>query len=102
MRNIASKTANIAFDRQEVKNVVIVGVSLKEWRLEFTALDPVLEKEVTYGLLTRRGQTRTWADPRRLMRFLSDRGVRHGEFRLEEGFFHEDDESTTDGDEGSD
>lgn len=93
MRKVEPKTADLAFSRREVLDVEIIGKSPKEWNLVFTAIDPVTEKEVTYGLLTRRGKLKSWADPRTLMNFLCERGIREGRFRLEEGFCSEKDDS---------
>lgn len=96
MKKIQQQSVDVAFERGEVADVEVVRRSDKEWYFTFTAEEPISRKLVKFTLLTQQGELRTWADPRRLFRFLSERGVRQGTFLL-----HEDDDDEKESDESS-
>lgn len=96
MKKIQQQSVDVAFERGEVKEVEVVRKSDREWYFTFTAEEPISGKPVQFTLLTQQGELRTWADPRRLFRFLSERGVRKGTFIL-----NEDDDDVRTSDESS-
>lgn len=96
MKKIQQQSVDVAFERGEVREVEVVRKSDREWYFTFTAEEPISGKPVQFTLLTQQGELRTWADPRRLFRFLSERGVREGTFIL-----NEDDDDVRTSDESS-
>lgn len=96
MKKIQQQSVDVAFERGEVREVEVVRKSDREWYFTFTAEEPISGKPVQFTLLTQQGELRTWADPRRLFRFLSERGVRKGTFIL-----NEDDDDVRTSDESS-
>mgnify|MGYP004449544049 CR=1 FL=1 len=96
MKKIQQQSVDVAFERGEVQEVEVVRKSDREWYFTFTAEEPISGKPVQFTLLTQQGELRTWADPRRLFRFLSERGVRKGTFIL-----NEDDDDVRTSDESS-
>lgn len=93
MKKIQQQSVDVAFERGEAREVEVVRKSDREWYFTFTAEEPISGKPVQFTLLTQLGELRTWADPRRMFRFLSERGVRKGTFILNEG---DDDVRTSD------
>jgi len=90
MKTIQQESVDLAFQRGQAKNVVVVCRSVKEWYFTFESDDPVSKKTETFALLTQRGVLRIWADPRTLFSFLKERlNVTDGKFLLIEESQHE-------------
>lgn len=84
MKLIEKSSVDSAFENHDVCAVRVIRKSEKEWYFTFDAHDPLQDQNVTYAMLTQRGKLRTWADPRNLFDFLAERGVKHGEFLIED------------------
>ncbi|MCZ2157918.1 KorA protein [Bartonella sp. 220] len=82
MKMIEQNSVDIAFNQKAAREITIVMLSEREWYFTFVADDPVTGKPNKYTLLTQRGKLRTWADPKYLFKFLHERGVIYGNFKL--------------------
>ncbi|GAA5095999.1 KorA family transcriptional regulator [Bartonella acomydis] len=84
MKMIEQNSIDRAFNQKAAREITIVMRSEREWYFTFVADDPVTGKANKYTLLTQRGKLRTWADPKYLFKFLHERGVICGNFKLNE------------------
>ncbi|GAA4657708.1 KorA family transcriptional regulator [Bartonella pachyuromydis] len=84
MKMIEQNSVDKAFNEKAAREITIVMRSEREWYFTFVADDPVTGKANVYTLLTQRGKLRTWADPKYLFKFLHERGVICGSFKLNE------------------
>lgn len=85
MEAIDQRQVDLAFRDYTVDNVTIVRRNAKCWFFTFKVVDPSTGAATLCTLKTQRGELRTWADPRSLFAFLSDRySVKVGHFILEE------------------
>ncbi|EJF97712.1 KorA protein [Bartonella taylorii] len=82
MKMIEQNSVDAAFNQKAAREVTIVMRSEREWYFTFVADDPITKKPNKYTLLTQRGKLRTWADPKYLFKFLHERGVVYGSFKL--------------------
>lgn len=86
---IEQNSVDRAFNQKAAREITIVMRSEREWYFTFVADDPVTGKANEYTLLTQRGKLRTWADPKHLFKFLHERGVVYGNFKLNRDEKHE-------------
>ncbi|WP_193061047.1 KorA family transcriptional regulator [Halomonas sp. 3A7M] len=93
MKKIQQHSVDVAFENREAADIEVIRRSDRQWYFTFKAAEPLSRKLEEYTLSTQQGELRTWADPRRLFRFLSERGVRQGTFVL-----HDEDVSHASGD----
>lgn len=89
MKMIEQNSVDRAFNQKAAREITIVMHSEREWYFTFVADDPVTGKANKYTLLTQRGKLRTWADPKYLFKFLHERGVIYGSFKLNRNEKHE-------------
>ncbi|EJF74698.1 KorA protein [Bartonella alsatica] len=89
MKMIEQNSVDIAFSQKAAREITVVMRSKREWYFTFIADDPVTGKPNKYTLLTQRGKLRTWADPKYLFKFLHERGVIYGNFKLNQDEKHE-------------
>ncbi|WP_273759190.1 KorA family transcriptional regulator [Bartonella sp. ML70XJBT.G] len=82
MKMIEQNSVDMAFNQKAAREITIVMRSEREWYFTFVADDPVTGTANEYTLLTQRGKLRTWADPKYLFKFLHERGVAYGSFKL--------------------
>ncbi|EJF80499.1 KorA family transcriptional regulator [Bartonella doshiae] len=84
MKMIEQNSVDRAFNQKAAREITVVMHSEREWYFTFVADDPVTGEPNRYTLLTQRGKLRTWADPKYLFKFLHERGVVYGSFKLNE------------------
>lgn len=85
MKQIKQDGVALAFNTKAAENVTVIMRAAREWYFTFEALDPLSGQIETYALLTKRGELRTWADPRLLFAFLEENySVTSGRFQLYE------------------
>ncbi|WP_375635147.1 KorA family transcriptional regulator [Bartonella sp. AA5SXTY] len=89
MKMIEQNSVDIAFNQKAAREITVVMRSEREWYFTFVADDPITGKPNEYTLLTQRGKLRTWADPKYLFKFLHERGVICGNFKLSQDKKHE-------------
>lgn len=82
MKAINLQSVDLAFSSGEVNQVTVHRKSDKAWFFTFTVKKN--GKEELFTLETQRGALRTWADPRLLFAFLSERNILSGNFNLKE------------------
>ncbi|MGF7157148.1 KorA family transcriptional regulator [Bartonella heixiaziensis] len=89
MKMIEQNSVDTAFNQKAAREITVVMRSEREWYFTFIADDPITGKPNEYTLLTQRGKLRTWADPKYLFKFLHERGVIYGNFKLNQEGEHE-------------
>lgn len=83
MKQLKADGVALAFNSNAAENVTVIMRAHKEWYFTFEAFDPQTETTDTYALLTKRGELKTWADPRLLFAFLLENyNVTTGRFKL--------------------
>ena len=90
MKPIKQSSVEQAFQTKAAENVTIVRRGLKEFYFTFEANDPLTGCREVYAQLTKRGDLKTWSDPRVLFDYLLENfDVRSGRFLIEDEINHE-------------
>lgn len=73
MLRISQESVDHAFDSKQAKNVTVVRISDRNWYFTFEVDSPATNAPQVFTLETQRGDLRTWADPRNLVKYLNER-----------------------------
>lgn len=90
MKPIKQSSVEQAFQTKAAENVTIVRRGPKEFYFTFEANDPLTGQREVYAQLTKRGELKTWSDPRVLLDYLLENfNVHSGQFLIEDVNNHE-------------
>lgn len=82
---IKQSSVETAFQSNAAQNVTVRRRGPKEWYFTFEANDPLTGALETYAQLTKRGELKTWSDPRLLFEYLLEHHqVQSGSFIIED------------------